>query len=131
MFRKHHILLTNKHLPHQSIFLKDLSCLQPEPEQRQQSNSPSAIRRVAVKISKVLQNTKFLSHTRNLRWPSYDSVPVWIFLCTGIRFRWYSAENRGLLYFVGKIKDFDGNFNFANAGPEREFSENKIILDGR
>lgn len=49
------------HLPHQSIFFKDLVFIQPD--QRQNSKSPSAIRRIVIKIGNVLKNTKFTALT--------------------------------------------------------------------
>lgn len=134
------------HLPHQSTFLKDLSCLQPD--QRKLSRSPPAIRRVALKIGKVLKNTKFTSLT-----PEAFADDVMI------EYKLYQSESlyepepddppqsiEDYWYFIGKIKNADGNLKFAkldslvkaclsishgNADPERGFSENKQILDGR
>lgn len=138
------------HLPHQSIFLRDLVCLQPE--QRQNTKSAPAIRRVAIQIANVLRNTKLTSETPEryadqimTEYKVYQSESFYVPEANS------TAEDGALSIedywcFVDKIRDAEGKFRFknlvdlvkvclsishGNAGPERGFSENKHILNGR
>lgn len=135
------------HLPHKSIFLRDLVCIQPD--ERKSSTSAPAIRRVAIKIAKVLHNTKLTQLT-----PEYYADEVMA------EYKVYQSETfcvpetepdkavriEDYWSFVGKIRNAEGNLKFdklvklvrislsvshANADPERGFSENRQILDGR
>lgn len=135
------------HLPHQSIFLKDLVCIQPD--ERNSSASASSIRRIGVKIAKVLKSTNLTQLT-----PEYCADEV------VAEYKAYQSETfhvpetdpenplriEDYWSFIGKIKNSEGNLKFktlvklvriclsvshGNSDPERGFSENKHILDGR
>lgn len=137
-----------KHLPHDSIFVRDAQCL--HPSNKTKSNSLPAIGRLALNISKILQNTSLctrkspeeyanlvkreFSHYQTEDIPlmsdsPIDRVPIDQF--------WYS---------VGDFKGTDGKSSFSalsevaqyclcvshgNAVPERGFSINKSMLEDR
>lgn len=101
------------HLPHKSIFLKDLVSLQPD--ERQHSTSAPAIRRVAIKTANVLRNTNLTQST-----PEYYADEIMA------QYKIYQSET---LYvpetdsddplkiedywnFVGKIKNAEGKLKF-------------------
>lgn len=135
------------HLPHKSIFLKDLTCLQPD--KRKSSSSAPAIRRVAIKIANVLHNTKLTQLTPEC---FADEVMSEYRIYQSETFYVPDSEPDEPLriddywMYVEKVKSVEGTTKFqnlvnlarvclsishGNADPERGFSENKIILDGR
>lgn len=136
-----------KHLPHDSIFLKDLTSLQPD--NRKRSSSAPAIRRVALKIANVLSNTRLTPLTPE-RYA--DEVMSQFNIYQSDTFEMPNTDPDKPLSiedywnFIGKLPDSEGKLKYkellklvrtclsishGNADPERGFSENKAILDGR
>lgn len=132
-------------LPHESVFLRDLQCIQPS--RKWSTSSVAAAGRVALSMANVLKNTNFLTTESPENYA--DQIKM--------EYRLYQSEHLEIsedivddieLYWdaVGAIKCETGLFKFkklsvlvkaclcishGNASPERGFSHNKNILDDR
>lgn len=128
------------HLPHDSIFIRDLSCFQPG--ERFHALSIASAGRVAI-----LKNTSFLTNQSPEEYSDLIRMEYRMYQSEKLEFSDDVFDDIEVYWSaVEKVKDQNGTFKFkalavlvitclcishGNATPERGFSINKAVLDHR